>query len=161
MEYRIEYLADHPSFVPALARWHYGQWSYLAVGVTLEQWTAALYEHGYQVPTTVAAIANQTLLGSASLIAHDMDTRMELLPWMASVYVAPAYRRHGIGSALVERIAREAEDLGFEKLYLYTPDKERFYARLGWITLERAMYRGYGQVIMALDLVDQREGSGD
>jgi len=160
LEFCIEYLVDHPPFVPTLAQWHHAQWSYLAVGVTLEQWAAALREHGkHQVPTTVIAVANQALLGSASLIAHDMDTRMDLLPWMASVYVAPAYRRRGIGSALVKRIVEEARDLGYERLYLYTPDKEHFYARLGWVALERTMYRGYPQVVMALDLADQQDSS--
>jgi N-acetylglutamate synthase-like GNAT family acetyltransferase len=99
---------------------------------------------------TVVALSDETLLGSASLIAHDMDTRMDLSPWLASVYVTPAYRDRGLGSTLVRRIASEAATLGFERLYLFTPDRERFYARLGWTVLERTVYRGYDQVVMVL-----------
>ena len=71
------------------------------------------------------------MVGSASLIAQDMDTRPELSPWLASVYVAAEHRRQGIGSALVRRVAQEAAALGVETLYLFTPDQEHFYARLG------------------------------
>ena len=81
-----------------------------------------------------------------------MDTRPELSPWLASVYVAADHRRQGIGSALVRRVAEEAASLGVEALYLFTPDQERFYARLGWTVLERCTYRGYPQVVMTLSL---------
>lgn len=30
-------------------------------------------------------------MGSAAIINNDMDTRPELTPWLASVFVAPAY----------------------------------------------------------------------
>jgi predicted N-acetyltransferase YhbS len=154
----IEYLADHRSFIPTLARWHHAQWHYLDVGKSAQQRADALQKHGRgQVPTTVVALSGGRPLGSASLIAHDMDTRMELSPWLASVYVAPEHRGRGIGSALVQRIVAQARALGFEHLYLFTPDKERFYARLGWSVLERTTYRGYAQVVMVLHLAGQAE----
>jgi GNAT superfamily N-acetyltransferase len=149
-------LADHPSFLPSLARWHHDQWSYLDVAVSAEERMAALGKHGKaQVPTTVIALSGDCLLGSASLIAHDMDTHPELSPWLASVYVAPEYRRCGIGRALVQRIVAEAASLGIDNLYLFTPDKERFYTRLGWAVLERTMYRGYAQVVMVRHIADR------
>jgi N-acetylglutamate synthase-like GNAT family acetyltransferase len=53
----------------------------------------------------------------------------------------------------VRRVAEEASSLGVKTLYLFTPDQERFYARLGWSAIERCTYRGYAQVVMALPLV--------
>jgi hypothetical protein len=41
-------------------------------------------------------------------------------------------------------------------LYLYTPDKEGFYSRLGWQVVERTSYRGYQQVVMSLPLAPHR-----
>ena len=157
--FRIEYLADHPSFLPSLAQWHHAQWSYLDVGVSTEQRMATLQKHGKaQVPTTVVALSGGRLLGSASLIAHDMDTRIELSPWLASVYVDPPYRTRGIGSTLVRRITKEAHALGFKRLYLFTPDKAEFYARLGWSVLERMNYRGYPQIVMVLHIPPRQSG---
>jgi GNAT superfamily N-acetyltransferase len=152
-EYRIESLADHPALIPTLAAWHHAQWSYLDVGVSVAQRAAALRTHRRNaVPMTVVALSGETLLGSASLIAHDMDTRMDLSPWLASVYVAPSCRGHGIGSALVHEIVDSATDLGFLALYLFTPDRARFYERLGWHVLEHLVYRGYAQVLMSISL---------
>jgi GNAT superfamily N-acetyltransferase len=149
LSHTIAYLADHPSCIPTLAAWHHAQWRYLDVDMSVEQRAAALGTHTKdRIPMTVVALAGETPLGSASLIAHDMDTRMHLSPWLASVYVAPAYRNRGLGSALVQRIAAEAGMLRLERLYLFTPDKEHFYTRLGWTVLERTVYRGYDQVVM-------------
>ena len=160
MRFTIAYLADHPSYIPTLSAWHHAQWRYLDVDVSVEQRAATLSKHTRdRVPMTVVALSGESLLGSASLIAYDMDTRMELSPWLASVYVAPAHRNHGLGSALVQRIAAEARTLGFERLYLFTPDKEHFYARLGWMVLERTVYRGYDQVAMVLHLTDNQSAA--
>ena len=50
----------------------------------------------------------------------------------------------------MQRVVQEARALGFDTLHLFTPDKEAFYARLGWSVLERTCYRGHQVVVMAL-----------
>ena len=82
-----------------------------------------------------------------------MDTHMDLSPWLASLYVIPIYRSRGVGSALVHRVIKEAEALGVETLYSFTPDREGFYIRLGWSTVERIEYRGYGVAIMVFEIM--------
>ena len=160
MTIRIEYLADHPECIPTLAEWHFHQWSYLSPGDSVERRTAMLRSHSgrRQIPTTFVALFDALPIGCASLIEHDMDTRLHLSPWMASVYVDPDHRRHGTGSALVQRVVDEAQALAVTTLYLYTPDKEGFYSRLGWQVVERTLYRGYQQVVMSLHLASRRAG---
>jgi N-acetylglutamate synthase-like GNAT family acetyltransferase len=77
-----------------------------------------------------------------------MDTRPDLSPWLAAVYVAPAYRKQGIGSALVKAVESTAQQIQIARLYLFTPDQEHFYARLGWSVLERVEYRYQTVVVM-------------
>ena len=158
MTIRIEYLADHPECIPTLAVWHFQQWSYLSPGDSIERRTAMLQSHTgrRQIPTTVVALSGSTPVGCASLVLHDMDTRMHLSPWLASVYVDPEHRRHGTGTALVQRVVDEARALSVSILYLYTPDREGFYSRLGWQVVEHTLYRGYQQVVMSLRLASQR-----
>ncbi|MBN1642167.1 MAG: GNAT family N-acetyltransferase [Anaerolineae bacterium] len=152
-DYTIAYLADHPTHIETLAQWHHRQFSYLDADLSVAQRASRLRTHGRgEAPTTVIALFGENVLGSASLTATDMDTRPHLSPWLASVYVDPAYRRRGIGSALVGRIVMLARALGHPALYLFTPDMERFYARLGWRVLEHTCYRGYAQVVMSIDL---------
>jgi N-acetylglutamate synthase-like GNAT family acetyltransferase len=151
---QIGYLADHPDFIPTLARWHHQEWAYLRPGDSIEARTERLrHSCGQrQIPAVVIAFADGLLLGSAMLIAHDMDTRMDLSPWLAGVFVSPKHRRRGIGAALVQRVIDEASALGVERLYLYTPGAEEFYARRGWLLIERTNYRGANVAVMSLNV---------
>ena len=147
---KIEYLADHPEALPILARWLHEEWGHLRPGDSLEARQARLqnYANRDRIPLTVVALDEGELLGSASLVVHDMETRMELTPWLAGVFVAQQYRRKGIGGALVRRIMTEAGKLNVPLLYLYTVHSEKFYAGLGWTLLERTAYREQQVVIM-------------
>ena len=151
---RIEYLADHPDRLETLARWHHEEWCHLNPGDTIEQRQARMCAHlaKRQIPTTFVAFDGEMLLGSACLLADDMHQYRDLTPWLASVFVAAEHRGGGVGSALVGRVVEEAQALGVETLYLYTPDRERFYARMGWSVLERTEYMGVKVVIMSLEL---------
>lgn len=150
----IGYLADHPEFISTLARWHHEEWAYLRPGDTVEARLARLRDEcgRGEIPTVFVAFSADTLLGSAMLVAHDMDTRMDLTPWLAGVFVAPDYRRRGIGSALVGRVVECAAQLGVRRLYLYTPSAERMYSRLGWSAVERTSYRGAEVVVMCREV---------
>lgn len=146
----IEYLADHPEFLPTLAEWQHGEWGYLRPGDSVEARLARL--QGWTgrscIPLTVAALATGQVLGSASLVHHDMDTRPELTPWLAGVFVAPEHRQQGIGAQLVRRIMTEADTLNVSILYLYTVHSEAFYSNLGWSLLEHTAYREQKVAIM-------------
>ncbi len=140
----IAYLADHPDHIPKLAAWHHAQWGYLNPESTLATRIQSLTNDAGRcaVPTVFVAIENGEPLGSTSLVVSDVSIRPELTPWLASVYVAEAHRNRGIGSLLVQRIMREAAAIGVETLYLITPDKQNFYARLGWSAMAEYTYRG-------------------
>ena len=154
----IDTLANHPGTIPTLARWHHKQWKHLNPDDSIEQRIARLQVHLGQepIPTTFVALSSVEgrgvkVVGSASLFPHDMDTHPELTPWLASVFVAPQHRGQGIGTALIRRVIQQARTLGISQLYLFTtPDKEGFYARLGWSLIERTNYRGYPQIVMVL-----------
>jgi N-acetylglutamate synthase-like GNAT family acetyltransferase len=147
---RIEYLSDHPEALPKLAEWQHAEWGYLRPGDTLEKRTVRLagMSKRDRIPLTVVALEGDEVLGSASLIEHDMETRMELSPWLAGVFVGEQYRCQGIGAELVRRIMSEARKFKVPLLYLYTVHSEKFYAALGWELQERTSYREQKVVIM-------------
>ena len=148
---QIEYLGDRPSLIPELARLHFAEWGSLRPDEPLEQRTRRLEASCGRggVPTVVVALEDGALRGSAMLLASDMDTRPDLTPWLAGVYVVAGHRRRRYGSALVRRIEAEAEAVGIERLYLYTPDMMDFYAQLGWAPDERCEYLGMDVTIMS------------
>lgn len=160
---KIKYLADFSDFVPILAQWHHEQWVEFNPNETLDDRVAKIRAQARKsgVPTTFVAMKNSTVIGSASLVAHDMDTRMDLSPWLASVLVASEYRRRGVGEALVQRVVKESMSLGHEMLYLFTEEREAFYAKRGWRRLEWTEYCNHPVVIMFLDLLSQTRSHGN
>ena len=147
---QIKYLADCQQYLPELARLHFEEWGYLSPHETLEARTqrlSGLCGRG-DIPTAFVAVTRQELVGSAILVAHDMQTRKDLSPWLAAVYVKPVYRRMGIANRLIARVEAEAAPLNVPRLYLYTPSEEAFYARRGWQTLEQTEYRNTRVTIM-------------
>lgn len=151
---RISYLADYPDLIADLARWHQDEWGdvspYQTVDAHIAKLQGRLGRRG--IPTTLIALSGNTLLASANLVEHDMANRLDLSPWLASVYVVPQHRGQGIGTAFIRRSIEETRELGFKKLYLYTLDRPQFYARFGWAVRERSEYRGMNVVLMELEL---------
>lgn len=135
--------ADSPH-LPVVTQWTFAAWGHLHPGKTLlDAIEETISECGAGgVPSIFVAMQGDIPVGTASLIADDMSIRPELAPWLASVFVLPESRGHGIASTLVQRVEAEAQANGIHQFYLYTPDQQALYQRLGWQPVERLEYRG-------------------
>jgi len=100
------------------------------------EWLAGFSEPAGR-ETGFAAYRGTRPVGVALLRDHDLATFRELTPWLSSLFVLPSFRGTGIGSHLIQRIEHAAIERDACQLYLYTMDQERFYARRGWLPLER------------------------
>jgi GNAT superfamily N-acetyltransferase len=89
------------------------------------------------IPLALVAHAGGEFLGTASVIACDLDERPQLSPWVAAVWVEPHARRHGIGGMLVNQAVAACSALGIERAYLCARlERAGFYERLGWTRIE-------------------------
>jgi N-acetylglutamate synthase-like GNAT family acetyltransferase len=150
----IEYINDHPESINTIAKWHYDQWHHVMPNFTLDSYTDFLSSHYRRggIPTMFVAVHNSIVIGTAALEDYDMDTHRELSPWIASLYVDNDYRKRGVGTALINRVIAEARAVRAKKLYLFTPDQERFLARFGWKLLFKEEYYGEMESVMVLDI---------
>ncbi|QPK65558.1 GNAT family N-acetyltransferase [Methylomonas sp. LL1] len=151
-------LRDQSHHIPQLAAWHHHEWLALNPGRSIDHRIEYMqsYLSDDLVPSTF--IAKQgILMGSAAIIENDMDTRPELTPWLASVFVAPEFRNRGIGGRLVKHVMQQAKYAGIDALYLFTPDRVSFYQKLGWRIFKQEEYRGHLVTIMRVVLSHDRE----
>jgi amino-acid N-acetyltransferase len=108
-------------------------------------------------PTDMPAVS--ALLQSAELPSSDLSNITGLRTWVVesgdslcgtialepfgtegllrSLAVAPDYRNHGIGRALVARLETDARAIGIRKLFLLTQTAEPFFRGLGYQNIDR------------------------
>ena len=149
-------LADRLDLVATIGQWHWDEWGHGDPDGSLESWTAAMAEKAERgrIPTTFIAVSeDEELLGSVTIVDCDMDTRPDLWPWLAGLFVTPEARQQGIGSALVNHAMAFIKSLSISDLYLYTSTAESLYRRLGWQVIDRDVYEGGEVTVMHIALI--------
>jgi len=144
------YLADRLDLIQELAGWFFDEWEVHNPDLTLESIENKLKGrlNREQVPIVLVHIQDGSAIASASIKIQEMETHPHYQHWLGSVYVMPEYRGQGIGTELIRYTIGEAKRLAVEDLYLYTRNKENFYSKLGWKSIESPIYHGRRVIIM-------------
>ena len=142
MPYAIVSTADRPELAEITARWRWEAF-FRKHGRSFEDVLAAAQRTaaGAQVmPRTFVLLADNAPIGTASLVAHDLDERPDLTPWLAGVFVTPAFRGQGHAARLITAVEDAAVGAAFPVLWLYTNTAARVYARAGWEHVETVQH---------------------
>lgn len=133
-------LADRADAVATVAAWLHRQWyRELGLSSTAAVETVLSRLNRERLPLALVASAGADVVGTVSLVAAGDVARL------VGLYVLPAWRRQGVGSALCERAAEKAWSFGASRLLLETPNAATFYARLGWTwTADTVVEQGDG-----------------
>jgi GNAT superfamily N-acetyltransferase len=150
--FHIVALSDRPDLAPLVAAWRVGAFFDHPGGYTVEEMTALIRAPAPPPREAFVLFAQGEPVGTAALIGSDLDTRPDLTPWLAGLFVLPAFRRHGYATALVRRVEAFAASAGVSTLWLYTSTAEALYARLGWARVGLEDERGQPVVLMRRDL---------
>ncbi len=137
----ISQLANVPFFRNELAALHAAEWKHLYA-----DWDehAALAEFLNQkadgsLPATLVLHEGMELVGSVSVVFGDCPARLDLDPWLASLYVVPQRRGCGHGLELVQAAIDFAAAAGAKQLHVFTASAEKLFQRSGFEMLERTM----------------------
>lgn len=150
----IQNIKDCPENMKAIAEWHHAEWAKYNPGQTLDD-RIKLYNDFLEnnfLPTMLVGIVNDEVVGTACVLDHDMDIYPELFPWLASVFVHPNHRGKGYATHLVNEVVSETKKKGYKEMYLYTPDQQSLYSKIGWTILEDLNYMSEDVSIMKMDL---------
>jgi GNAT superfamily N-acetyltransferase len=83
------------------------------------------------LPRFYIALQDGEIMGTYALLRNDLNSRQDLYPWLACLYVDPGHRGSGHGSVLLDHALKEAYKKGYNHLYL-TTDLEDYYEKYGW-----------------------------
>lgn len=123
----IEHLYQHPQHLLLMASWiHTAFWTRSPHDVHYVADLLRLATTPDSIPLSLVAYVGNEPAGTVQLVTTDSRERPDLTPWLAALYVAPEYRKRGIGGALVRQLAAEARRLGYHELFLET-DIPKFY----------------------------------
>jgi predicted N-acetyltransferase YhbS len=141
---KIVPLADKREFIAELAELHHAEWKHLNPSLTLDGRAKAITNAAGRegIPSIFIAISGNQLVGSAALVKSDMDSKSDLSPWLAAVYVKEGFRHQGIATELIIRCEDEAVRSNASTWYLYTEFASKLYEKLGWRHMERCEYKG-------------------
>lgn len=147
-------LKDAPHHAPTLARWFQSEWGHLNPEKTYDDILDDLLQclNEAVVPTLLVGEIDGELVGSAALIKSDMDSHPELTPWLANVFVRPEYRGQKLANSLISSICALAQQHLLSPIYLFTPNHESLYLKLGWETLSVEPLNGEDVTLMRRQL---------
>lgn len=92
------------------------------------------------------------LSGTASVIEYELDDNPARRYWLGEVFTLPTWRGQGIGSRLVNACIGRAQQQGVTELWLYTPDQQALYQRLGWREAEQREVNGEWVSVMVREM---------
>lgn len=92
------------------------------------------------VPRFYIAIQKDTIIGSYALLRSELNSRQDLTPWFACLFVDPLYRGNKLGSLLQKHAVEQTKTKGYQRLYLCT-DLLNYYEKSDW------KYAGQGYLI--------------
>ncbi|PEA77676.1 GNAT family N-acetyltransferase [Bacillus wiedmannii] len=83
------------------------------------------------IPCFYIAKVDDEIIGTYALIRNDLNSRQDLSPWLACLFVNEKFRGYSVGAKLLTHGLLEAAKRGYQFLYL-TSDLKDYYEKYGW-----------------------------
>lgn len=126
---RIIAVRDNPKYVDRAADYFAAKWG-VARCIYLDSIGTSMSTNSH-LPRWYLMLKDDEIIGSYGLITNDFNSRQDLWPWLAALYIEESERGSGLGARLLAHGVQEAARLGFETVYLFT-DHIGYYEKYGW-----------------------------
>lgn len=129
---------DSP-YLDLLAQMTHQQWSYEEPWLSQQDIKKRIIRRimaSHNEFSLLAINDDNQLMSSASVIWYELTDKTQRQYWLGEVIVFPAFRLQGLASQLIKHVLTYSKRRDIPELYLYTPDKQFLYQKLGWQEIE-------------------------
>ncbi|GAK02089.1 putative acetyltransferase [Geomicrobium sp. JCM 19037] len=109
------------------------------------------------IPSFYIAVKGDVIVGTYALLRNDLNSRQDLHPWLACLYVDPEMRGGALGAKLLGHALVETERRSYRSLHL-TSDLHGYYEKYGWKNIGLA-YNTSGESIPLFQNYTRKEGA--
>jgi len=152
MTVRIAAVSKQPELAPLVAEWRVNAFFNGPGDYTVEEMTALIINPPGGPNETFVLFDCERPVGTAGLMRSDLESRPDLTPWLGGLYVEPAFRGRGHATALVRQVEDFARAAQVSVLWLYTPNADGLYLRLGWLYAGTEQEEGHNVILMRREL---------
>ncbi len=102
-------------------------------------------EHSLEgiLPDWYLLYEDNEIVGCAGVVPNDFISRMDLSPWLCSLYIEKSKRGNNYGAFLIDRIKDDLETNNFKEFYLCT-NLDNYYEKYGLTYFGRG-YHPWGE----------------
>lgn len=155
---QIKRLFDNPDYLAQLTDLLFIEWSSLPSWSEKQQIQARLIERNSSDDcqgTLVMIDTENTLVAAGSLICYELNDNPQRVHWLGEIITQSSHRGQGLGTLIVKGLIQHAHEHNIAELWLYTPDMQSFYRKLGWVDEEARIVSGESVTVMVLKLNNQ------
>jgi GNAT superfamily N-acetyltransferase len=128
---RIISIRQEPDYKKIAAKYIHSKWGNETNYQLYEDSIFGCVSTNEPVPCWYLLEEDNQIIGCIGLIDHDFISRIDLSPWLCSLYIEKNHRGKALGLLLIEQVKKDAAQKGFKKVYLCT-ELSSFYEKYGF-----------------------------
>lgn len=134
---KIQNLLLYPQHIEMVANWIYQEFGKGNPDRTLEYVINRFKNRNLnKIPISLIALIDNKCVGVVSIFDNDLETRPELTPWLAGLYVNPNCRCKGVADKLITGVLEICKNINYNTVFLRTEHTSDYYKKHGWTFVE-------------------------
>lgn len=128
---KIISVREHPEFVQDATTYIKGIWANENNQMVYEDCIKYSILSDNSLPQWYIMMKDKEIIGCAGLITNDFISRMDLYPWISTLFIEQDHRKNNYGFKLIDKACKDAKIAGFKAVYLCT-DHIGYYEKYGF-----------------------------